>query len=527
MTPIYLPSYRKTRRRWPLILLLLGLALLIVSLFQRVQAQGPTLKPPFKLMRSGQPSSLEPRAPLALPLNAPIIISQTFDSSYAPVGSLNQLGWHETTGADATVGYTWKYEGGAPLPNTVWSAGRNPSGYPLLNPATNTYTNGMEALLIYGPLNLSDYFQVVMTSTYWLDAAPGDYAGVAYSTDGTNFIEVGAQSFADPTLSKVHTAYAGLNVLAGKPQVWIAFTFVSNDDNLVARGAFIKDMVLRGTPYYKVYFPLIRLEPTLTPTPTNTPTPTPTNTPTPTPTPTATPGGTYRYFYTFGSGSTNNSDYLIWGGNNDTLTTCGTADCAYYQRSVTLGNPGGAVTLYSYDLNLIGGSGPRQNGVSLSTATNFEYSADFYVYTGQTNASYGLVFDASGSSFPDSGDPPFAPAYNYYFIQMNMDANTRTQVATWQIRRAVNGSNQNVTAAANLPFSITQGQWHNLKIRQSGTTLTFYLNGYQLSPAGGYDSGWGNNRRRFGTFIHIRDHNNDGGLPFEVFFDNVAVRDLP
>jgi hypothetical protein len=505
-----------------MVILVLGFLVLSVLLFQPARAQGPSLKPPFKLIRSEQPSSLEPHGPVAFPLNGPIIISQTFDSNYAPVGSLNQLGWHETTGISATIGYTWKYEGVASLTNTVWSAGRNPSGYPLLNPATDTYTRGMEALLIYGPLNLSDYYQLVMTSTYWLDAATGDYTGVAYSTDGTNFIEVGAQSFADPTLSNAHTAYAGLNVLAGKPNVWIAFTFVSNNDDLVGRGAFIKDMVLRGTPFYKIFLPWLRLDPTLTPTPTNTPTSTPT------PTPTATPGATYRYFYTFGNGGPNNTDFNIWGGKNTTTTTCNGSPCAYYQDIVTLGNPGGAMTMYSYDLNLIGGAGPRQSGASLTTATNFEYSADFYVYTGQTDARYGLVFDASSSTFPGSGDPPFAPQYNYYFLQMRIDTTTRTQVATWQIKRVVNGgSPQNITAAANLPFSITQGQWHNLKIRQSGTTLIFFLNGFQQPITGVYDSNWGDSRRHFGTYIDIRDSNNDGGNPFEVFFDNVGVRDLP
>ncbi len=185
------------------------------------------------------------------------------------------------------------------------------------------------------------------------------------------------------------------------------------------------------------------------------------------------------------------------------------------------------MTIYSYDLNLIGGAGPRQNGTSLSTATDFEYSADFYVYTGQTDARYGLIFDASSSTFPGSGDP-FDPGFNYYYLQMRMDTTTRTQVATWQLKRIVNGAPENVTSATALPFSVTQGQWHNLKVRQqSNGTIKVFLNGYQLSPTATYDPSWGNGRRRFGTYIDIRDSNNDGGNPFEVWFDNVAVRDLP
>ncbi len=514
MTPIYLPSHRASRRR-PIVLLILGLALLSVFLFQQAQAQGPALKPPFKLIRAEHPRSLESHGPVALPLNAPIILSQTFDSTYTPVPQ-DQLGWHETVGISATIGYTWKRVTTGPHPDTVWSVGRNPSGYPLLNPATGTYTNGMEALLVYGPLNLSDYYQLVLTSTYWLDAQPGDYAGLAYSTDGTNFIELGAQSFSDPTLSNAHTAYAGLNVLAGKPVVWIAFTFVSNDDNLVARGAFIKDMVLRGSTFYKIFLPLIRRDPT--PTPTNTPTPTPT------PTPTATPSASYRYFYTFSDQTpTNNPDFNRWGG--DRSTSCGT-DCRYYQElGRGLGNPGNALKLWLQGVKGTGGAGPRQNGVSLSTATNFEYSADFYVYNGQLDARYALVFDASSGTFQGDGEPPMSTDSNYYLLELRLDITTRTKVAKWQFVRVVNGGRQAVTPAADLPFSINQGQWHNVKVRQSGTSLSFYLNG-QLVATTTDNYGWGNERRRFGLYIDVRDSNGVNG-PFEFFADNIAVMDLP
>ncbi len=519
MTPINLPSHRTTRRRRPIVLLILGLALLSVFLFQQAQAQEPALKPPFKLIRAEHPRSLEPHGPVALPLNAPIILSQTFDSTYTPVPQ-DQLGWHETVGISVTIRYTWKHVATGPLTDTVWSVGRNPGGYPPLDPATGTYTKGMEALLIYGPLNLSDYYQLVMTSTYWLDAQPGDYAGLAYSTDGTNFIELGAQSFSDPTLSNVHIAYAGLNALAGKPVVWIAFTFVSNDDNLVARGAFIKDMVLRGSPFYKTFLPLTRRDPTPTPTHTPTPTPTPTNTPTPTATPQV-----YRYFYTFSDQTpTNNPDFNRWGGDRD--TSCLTPDCKYYQRlGRGLGNPGNALKLWLQGVNGTGGSGPRQNGASLSTATNFEYSADFYVYNGQLNARYALVFDASSATFQGDGEPPMSTDSNYYLLELRMDTTTRTKVAKWQFVRVVNGGRQAVTSAANLPMSINQGQWHNVKVQQSGNRLWFYLNGLLVdSVTDNY--GWSSQRRRFGLYIDVRDSNGANG-PFEFFADNIAVRDLP
>lgn len=511
MTPIYLPSRPVTRRRWPIVLMLLGLAVLSVLIFQRVEAQGPTLKPPFKLIRAEQPRSLDLHGPVALPLNAPIIISQTFDSTYAPVLNLSQPGWHEVVGSDATIGYTWKHVATGPLPDTVWSAGRNPSGYPLLDPATDTYTNGMEALLVYGPIDLSRYYQAVMTSTYWLDAKPGDYMGMAYSTDGTNFTELYGQSFSDPSLSNVHTAYAGLNMLAGKPAVWIAFTFVSNNDNLVARGAFIKNMVLRGSPYLKVYLPLIRRNPT--PTSTNTPTPT------------ATPSVTYRYLYTFTDVALNyNPDFNIWGGIE--TTSCGSG-CTYYQdlAGAQWGNPPNALTLWIQGFNGRGGAGPRVNGTSLSTATNFEYSADLFVYNGELDASYGLVFDASTGTFPGSGNPPMATNVNYYTLELRMDATTRTEVTRWQLVRTTNGARNGITSLANLPSSFSYREWHNVKVVQQGTTISFYLDG-QLVGSAVDNSGWDPARRRFGLYIQVRDSNGAGG-PFEFFSDNIAVRALP
>jgi len=497
---------RRLRRIVPAIVIVLGLLLISAVMIQQVAAQDSgQLKPPFKLNRSGSVSSFEPHGPVALPLNAPIIMSQTFNSTYNPIANLNQLGWHESYASGATSQYTWGRVTTAPLTDTVWSARHNPSGFPQLDPATNTYTNGQQALLIYGPLNLTDYTQLVMTGTYWLDTAAGDYFGMAYSTDGTNWNELYAQGMADPSLSITQTFYAGLNQLARKPVVWIALTFVTNDDNQLARGAFVKDVVLRGNPAYKIFMPLIRLDPT--------------------PTPTSTPSANYRYFYAFNDEtSSNNPDFNRWGGYRE--TSCGTG-CTFYQALVKQpnGNPPPAFTLYLQGTNGKGGAGPRQNGVSLSTALNFEYSADFYVYNGQLDARYGLVFNASSGTFPDDGTPPMDPYVNYYLLEMRMDTATRTRVAKWQFLKIVNGTRNALTTAADIPVTINQGQWHNLKVRQQGTTLSFYLNGQFLGSTS-YDSAWGDARRRFGLYIDVRASNGTNG-PFEFFTDNVGVLDLP
>jgi hypothetical protein len=236
--------------------------------------------------------------------------------------------------------------------------------------------------------------------------------------------------------------------------------------------------------------------------------------------------GAYRYLYTFTSETSgNNPDFNRWGG--DKTTSCG-ANCNYYQALVSqYGNPQPAFDLWLQGINGAGGAGPRQSSTSLSTATNFEYSADVYVYKGQLDARYGLVFDATSGTFPGGGDPPMDPSVNYYLLEMRMDTTTNTKVAKWQFLRVVNGARAGLMTATTLPVSINQGQWHNLKVVQQGSVLSFYLNGQLLGSGNWYDTNWGDTRRRFGLYIDVRDTNGEGGSPFEFFSDNIIVRDLP
>jgi hypothetical protein len=492
---------RQMRRLIPVVVIVLGLVLISAVLIQQVAAQDTgSLKPPFKLNRTAAASSFEVRGPVALPLGAPIIMSQTFNSTYSPTPNLNQPGWHESYASGATSQYTWGYVGTAPLTDTVWCARNNPANSPQLNPATDTYTKGQQSLLIYGPLNLTDYTQLVMTGTYWLDTAPGDYFGMAYSTDGTTWTELYAHSASDPSLSQSHVFYASLNQLARQPVVWIALTFVSNEDNLVGRGAFVQEVVLRGNPAYKIFLPLIRLDPTPTPAATHTPTVAP-----------------YLYNYTFGAGAANDPDYLVWGGGR--TTGCG-SNCSYVQSIVTTGNPGGAMTLYMAGKNGVGGSSPAK-----STSLNYELSADFYLYNGQTDARYSLIFNASASTFPDNHNPPIQADRNYYKLKMHVSETQRNQVVSYQLQKCPNGACGSLNTETNLPAAIPAGQWHNLKIRQQGTAITLYLNGSPLVTVP-YDSSWGDDRRRFGVYIETRQYTDSAGQ-LEIFFDNVRVSQLP
>ena len=508
-----LPLHQRLRRLVPAVVIVLGLLLISAVLIQQVAAQeSGSLKPPFRLIR---PAKLA--APLSgvppLPLNAPIVMSETFDSNFSYNFNVNVTDkpWHLVNASGVVdTSHTWGRVAGAPMTDTLWNAGTFPPGGAIIS-AGQPYTKNMQAYAIYGPIDTTGFSTAFISVTYVMDTLKGDLFGVAYSTNGTDFFQPVATDGRDPSLATRRTDYYLLpDAVRWQKQVWIALVFTSEDrDNIDALGIYVEDVVLRGNPAYKVYMPIIRLDPTPTPAPTFTPTPI----------------ANYRYFYAFNDEtSTNNPDFNRWGGYRS--TGCGTG-CTFYQDLVKQpnGNPPPAFTLYLQGTNGKGGSGPRQNGVSLSTARNFEYSADFYVYNGQLDARYGLAFDASSGTFPDSGNPPMDPYVNYYMLEMRMDTATRSKVSQWQFVKVVNGTRNALTTAANLPIAINQGQWHNMKVVQQGTTLSFYLNS-QFVGAAAYDASWGDARRRFGLYIDVRASNGTNG-PFEFFTDNIAVRDLP
>jgi hypothetical protein len=507
------------RRVVPLAIIVVGLIVTSALVIQQVSAQASrTLKPPFKLIqtdKTGPRLSLPP-----LPLNAPVLISETFGTGFNPSPTLTGNGWHTVNLSGTLQGYSWgRVFNSGIMTDTAWIAQeRFPGSLPEIKAGT-PYTTNMNALLIYGPINLSDYGAIVASATYFLDVQTEDSYGLAYSLDGTNFVAVSNEVGRDPTLGSQRTAYYNLPGVAKQSTVWLAFYFTSTNHPIDALGVFLDEVIVRGVPLSKNYMPVV-----LNGYPPATPTPTPTLTPTPTATPTATPQVAYRYQYTFTSESNgNNPDFNRWGG--DRKTSCGT-NCDYDQAlGQGLGNPGNSFKLWLQGVNGFGGSAPRQNGASLATATNFEYSADLFVYNGQLDASYGLVFAATQSTFPDSGDPWFAPQYNYYTLELRVSPSDRTKITQWQFVRVKNGGRSGVGNLANLPSTLTQGQWHNVKVTLQGTTLMFYLNN-QYIGSGSTDADWNTDRRRFGLYIQTRASNGAGG-PFEFFSDNITVRDLP
>ena len=511
------------RRVVPLAIIVVGLIVISALVIQQVSAQASrTLKPPFKLIQTDRttqrPTDLLP------PLDAPIVMSQTFDSRLSagdqprPTG-LARIGGQRCHQRLHLEIRRYRAVHGYGLVGWPQSIGLSD----LLNPATDTYTNGMEAVLVYGPLDMSDYAQAVFTMTYWLDTAPGDYVGVAVSTDGSNFTAANTESIADPTLATTRTLTLSLSpYIVRQPTVWIAVYLKSDAALPVGRGMFVHEAVLRGVPFSKDYMPLV-----LNNYPPATPTPTPTLTPTPTATPTATPQVAYRYQYTFTSESNgNNPDFNRWGVIARPVVAPIVITIKTWLPRLER-KPGNSFKLWLQGVNGNGGAGPRQNGVSLSTATNFEYSADLFVYNGQLDAAlWPGVRRPRQSTFPDSGTPLVripsiitnywncdgvqvtAPKWHSVAVCPSEEWRPTVELTTWPTSQDPH-----------------QGQWHNVKVMLQGTTMTFYLNN-QLDWLGIHRCRW-DTRSSPVWPLHPNARFQWHGGPFEFFSDNITVRDLP
>ena len=491
--------------------LLIGLGLLVISalFIQQVIAQSnqpPSLKPPFRLIRS---DNLSPSGGVPpLPLTAPIIMTQTFDSSYLPSFTIAGNGWHQISFSGIVDTFTWGRVAGVPITDSVWCAGTNPPGASPLTPGT-PYTNNQQSLLVYGPVDLSNFGSIVLTATYFSDIQPRDFFGAAVSTDGTNFVAISSESSRDPSLSTARTGYYNLNAYARRSNVWIAFYFTSNNDDVVALGTYIDAVALRGQPLLKTYMPILRLDVPPTPTPTPTPTATPTQV------------GAIIDNYTFGDGSNTNAEFKAWSGKYN--YSCG-SDCTVTQDATTNGNPDGAINYSAGGTGVLVGTSPNH-----TIPTNFELRADIMVVEGKQDARFGLIFGASSSTFyVDSGDGHIKmnPAYNFYKLDLNIDPNDETLVDDVRLQRWSGGAATNLVGRTRLPAQCQRvtGQWNNIRIIRQNDKITVYVNGCPIIPSVTDNTYTGT--KKYGVFLHPQTANNNSN-PLKIRFDNVVVIQLP
>lgn len=494
------PHTSTAHQQFGRMLISFGFVAISIIFFQLALAQNnaPALKPPYhlNLATPTTPSFILPDPPL----DGPIVVSETFDSSYSPTTTLSAPGWHQVTGTSAMNGYTWGRVISGTRQDSAWVAATALNGEPALIPSNDVYTNGMQALLIYGPLNLSEDASAVLTTTYLLDSPPGDYFGVAISTDGTNFDAIAAESSVDPILGVTHSGIYNLKAFTRKSSVWIAFYFASNSDDKVGLGAFVNDVVIRATPLAKSYLPQI------------------TNNYSPPP-----PGPNLAlYNYTFGTGNSSDSQFLAWGGTY--AESCGTDCTRWGQYATTAGHPDGAINLYLTTLNDIAAASPN-----VAATTNYTYSADIYVIQGKVSARFGLIFGASSSTFgrDTDGNPTFDPNRNFYKFDLQFSDTDNTQITAYRLSKCQNDFTacSLIVQKTSLPTGLVSGTgtWNNLMVVRNGDNLAAIVNGTQLFSV--TDSTF-IGQRKFGIFVQSKSLNSAAN-PLKIRFDNVQVYALP
>jgi hypothetical protein len=257
-----------------LTLLFIGLALFwFGQISTSVNADSPLPVPPpivgepFTAVLDNVPLNQESVNAANLDSGWTVVLSETFES-------YTGLGWSSVDMDSTTNGeYKWGTETFTnPDTGTIsaWAVGEGQDG-DLLDVNSDGYPDNVDSWLIYGPVDMSEANNAVLSFAYWLQTDGGEQFGVATSTDGINFS--GIQSQGDSTgwapVSYDLSANAGLNT------VYVAFVFTSDASGNAAGevGALIDDVELQLKGNEITFMPIVNLDPTPTPSPTATPVP--------------------------------------------------------------------------------------------------------------------------------------------------------------------------------------------------------------------------------------------------------------
>ena len=486
---------------------LIALVVFQSSAAQEQPDQIAPLKPPFNFevdraafIASGFP---------AVPPSATRLLTESFGSGFSP--SLGVTGtttmWRIFTDTGSAANY-WARVIPA-LSSTYADTAWAPCGLcdgSGLDPDNDDYPADMGTWLIYGPVDLKDYYGAEVLFHYLLDAHPAmdgsggnDYFGAGFSDDGTRFS--GFQLTGDLSSIGWQTGTLSINVagLTNKSSVYIGFYFTSNSDANAGRGVFIDNVSLRAALYKKSYMPVVAK---------NFAVATPTRTPAP-----------YLYNYTWSVGGENDPDFVAWGQSYTSKSGAETI----YEQGLTGGNPGNGMYLYNTRLTLVSMAGPN-----VSVSGNYEISAQFDVWKGKNNARYGIIFGADANAFGRSGTTPtFNANANYYRFALQFPNTSGDDPADFQLELCNTGDGLNCNKLINrtaIPSGANaDGVWDTLKVQRQGNQITIYVNNYLL---GSVSNGVLTGTREFGTFIASADVNGPAN-PLEVDWDNYTVTQLP
>ena len=160
---------------------------------------------------------------------------------------------------------------------SAWSIGGGQDGQ-ALEPSADGYPANADSWLIAGPISLAQAQEAELSFNYSFHADAGDTFSVLVSTDGVTW--EGKQEDSGGPNSWFGRNFA-LDAYAGQPEMFLAFTFESNNSgDPVKNAAFVDDIEIRANIDSKQFLPHVQYQLPPTPTPTATPIP---------PTPTATP----------------------------------------------------------------------------------------------------------------------------------------------------------------------------------------------------------------------------------------------
>jgi hypothetical protein len=422
-----------------------------------------------------------------------VVLSETFEAGLNPMiwTALDNNGLNHGEYYWGTRAYTNTTPGGT---RSAWAIGAGEDGGSL-DPAVDGYPPNVDSWLIYGPVDLTEVVDGVVSFNYWLESDAGDEFGLFVSTNGTSYAGVSIVSGGTGGWTAVNY---DLGSYAGSSTLYLAFRFASNANANPAnlRGAFLDDVQLHLRFLDKTYLPLIRKDPTptFTPTPTLTPSPTPTNTPSPTPTitptPTATPITAY-YFDNF------NDPFATNWAMRRTNTAAWIIEPLTQQGIIQL-------NVDSPESNLLVSplvAAPSSRNYTIETVARFVNPQNLHTY--------GVVFagDLIGQPCPNNNFTSCFNQYYYLRVQWRNDAGTFLEYKLSRVDQ--HDSNNNpipITLIDWMRVSAPPNEWNrwNIVVRSNGD-ITVLLNNQWLGTIN--DSAHlGNFGRYFGISAYTRNN---------------------
>lgn len=120
--------------------------------------------------------------------------------------------------------------------HAIWPARGGANG---VNPATNNYPANLESWLVCGPYDFTYAKESLVQFTLWYDITdPNDYFSVGFSTNG--------QDFAWTNLATQRNSWTVVRFwnpfLEGRPQVWVALRFHSENHMVDSKGVWVDDL---------------------------------------------------------------------------------------------------------------------------------------------------------------------------------------------------------------------------------------------------------------------------------------------